>query len=530
MIPAALSTIVVLAALVTPRYVNAGALAARLERAEPGLRRHGPWLVALISIAVVWFVWDAIVPIAKVHDESSYLLQADIFARFRWTAPSPPIPEFFEQPHVLVSPAVASKYPPGHALLLSLGAFVGFPPLVPLILTGLAAALLFAIVTRLVNPWVALLSWVVWISTPMVLHFQPSYLSELTTVVMVLAAWWCLLQWRSSRQPRWLYLVALAVGWGAITRPLTMLAFAIPIGVVVVRDVARLRSWRSLAIAVGVGVAVLSLLPLWSAKTTGNWKLSPIELYRRDYLPFDKLGFTPDTSAPLRGIAPPLQSTYDYYRLARQEQRLETVPRVMSERFVQLMIAVFQGSRLVLLPFAVAALFFMDGALAFALASAVVAFFAYLPYTHWAPWTIYYLEAAPVLATLAALGIWQALRRLHANERSVTVGMSAVVVALAMFAVPSVLRWRLDHRQRSQVDRSFAANLRKLPPHSIVFLRYSPRVAQHMSSVFNYPDLSAVPVWVVHDLGPRNDELRKLAPDRQSFDFEEDQLVGRNRR
>ena len=61
---------------------------------------------------------------------------------------------------------------------------------------------------------------------------------------------------------------------------------------------------------------------------------------------------------------------------------------------------------------------------------------------------------------------------------------------------------------------------------AIVFIHYTPRSAQHISVVVNYPDLNAAPVWVVHDLGPRNAELRKLAPNRASFDFDEDQLVG----
>jgi hypothetical protein len=35
-----------------------------------------------------------------IHDEIAYVLQANIFAHFRWSAPSPPIPAFFEQAHV----------------------------------------------------------------------------------------------------------------------------------------------------------------------------------------------------------------------------------------------------------------------------------------------------------------------------------------------------------------------------------------------------------------------------------------------
>ena len=530
MIVVILSAIALVAALMAPLYIRNEAFAARIAGIEDGLRRWGPGVAAVVSIVVVWYVWAALAPIPKVHDENSYLLQAEIFAHGRWTAPSPPIPDFFEQPHVQVVPAVASKYPPGHALVLSLGALLGFPPLVPLVLTGLAAAMLFRLATRLTNPWIALLAWVIWLSAPIVLRFQPSYFSELTTTVLVLGSWWSLLEWRESRKHGWLLLMALAIGWGAITRPLTMLAFAMPIGVVVIRDVLRLRLWRDFALAFAVGVAVLCILPLWNARTTGNWKLSPIELYRLDYLPFDKVGFTPDTSAPRRAVSPVLKTTYDYFLSARKEQRLGNLPRIVADRLVNLAVTLFQGSRLVLLPFALAGLFFSSAPLRFALVSAVVLFVVHLPYAHWAPWTIYYLEMTPVIAVLVALGIWRTLLRVASNERLAPLGVVGVSLVLAVFAVPSIAHWRRDHRTRSALDRAFAAELKKLPPKSIVFMRYSPRIAQHMAVVFNYPDLAKVPVWVVHDLGARNEELRRLAPDRRSFDFEEDQLVRRMRR
>jgi len=527
MIVIALSAIALFAALMSPLYLRNDALAARIDGFENSLRRWGPVAAGIVSLAVVWYVWDAVVPIPKVHDENSYLLQADLFAHGQWTAPSPPIPDFFEQPHVQVVPAVASKYPPGHALLLSLGALVGFPPLVPLILTGLAAALLFRLATRVLNPWTALLTWIIWLTAPIVLRFQPSYFSELTTTVLVLGGWWSLLEWRASRRRRWLLLLALLVGWGAITRPLTMLAFAIPIGVVVVRDVVQRRLWRDFGLAFAIGVAVLCVLPLWNARTTGDWKLSPIELYRRDYLPFDKVGFTPDTSPPRRAVSPVLKTTYDYFLSARKEQRIGNLPHIIADRFVNLAVTLFQGSRLVLVPFLIAGLFFMTAPLRFALVSAAVLFIVHLPYAHWAPWTIYYLEATPVVAALTALGIWRTLRRVASNEQLIPLGAVSVALVLAVFAVPSIERWRRDHRTRSALDRAFSAELKKLPPRSIVFMRYSPRIAQHMAVVFNYRDLAKVPVWVVHDLGARNEELRRLAPDRQSFDFEEDQLVRR---
>ncbi|TMG81359.1 MAG: hypothetical protein E6H78_16950 [Betaproteobacteria bacterium] len=96
------------------------------------------------------------------------------------------------------------------------------------------------------------------------------------------------------------------------------------------------------------------------------------------------------------------------------------------------------------------------------------------------------------------------------------------------FGVAGVRHWRHDHRARAGLDRLFADEIKRLPTKpAIVFIRYTPRSPVHLSEVFNYPDLNAEPVWVVHDLGPRNAELLRAAPNRASFEFDEDQLVGR---
>jgi len=91
---------------------------------------EGAAYVGLATLLIVWWVWGALQPVAVTADEQSYLLQARIFASGRWSLPTPPRPEFFSQPHVLMSPALASKFPPGHALLLALGALIGAPALV----------------------------------------------------------------------------------------------------------------------------------------------------------------------------------------------------------------------------------------------------------------------------------------------------------------------------------------------------------------------------------------------------------------
>lgn len=521
------SAVAFAAALLVPRFRRGATGAVPVERIERALRRFGPGAAAIISAAVVWYTWGDLVPIAKVHDEVSYVLQAEIFARGRWTVPSPPIPEFFEQPHVMVVPAVASKYPPGHAMVLTPGALLGFPALMPLVLTAVTAALIFGLAMRVFNPWVGALSWILWITAPLVLRFQPSFFSELTTTTTILLSWWCLLSWRETRRLRWLLLVALCMGWCAITRPLTALAFALPIGILVIYDVSRLSRWRDLALAMLVGMLVVGILPLWSAKTTGNWRLTPIELYRRDYMAYDKIGFTVDTTPPRRGETPVLKTLNDYFLSAHKQQNVRRLPLTAYERVVAIAAAFFQGWRLPVMLFALAGFFALNGAMQFAMLSVLSTFLAHLTYAHYPPWTIYYVETAPAISALTAIGFWYVARRIVVDERGMRVATAFATVLVFAFGIVNWHHWRGDHHARAGFDRLFARELQKLPAKpAIVFIHYTPRSAQHISVVFNSPDLNAAPVWVVHSLGPRNAELRKLAPNRASFDFDEDQLVG----
>jgi hypothetical protein len=512
-------------ALALARAIRSDTLHARLASLEAPLGRFGPWIAAAVSVAIVWYVWGELLPIAKIQDESSYVLQSEIFARGRWTLPSPVIPEFFEQPHVLVVPALASKYPPGHALLLAVGALVGFPALVPLLLTGVSGALVFALARRLSNPWVALLTWWLWITAPIVLKFQPGYLSEGTTGTLWLAAWWWLLDWRRTRARRPLLLLAAAIGWCAITRPLTAVVVAIPVGILVLWTVVRAGGARDLGLAMIVGTAVLAILPLWSARTTGDWKEWPVERYRKDYMPFDKPGFSADTSAPRRAVSPVIRSLNHFFSNARKQQTVDALPGIATRRAFNLVIGWFQNVRLPLLVFAVAGLFALTGPVAFGLATAALLFVAHLSYAHDPAWTVYYVEATPVIAMLIALGIWRLSRWATRGEARAPMAAALTFAVLVPFALPAIGDWRDDHRTRGAFDRRFAQGLEGVEGPAIVFLRYSPRLTVHPSVVFNFVNPERAPVWVVHDLGARNRELQTIAPERRAYVLDEEELL-----
>jgi hypothetical protein len=489
--------------------------------------RAAPVLAGLATAALTWWIWGfAADPSGVFHDENAYRLQARIFAAGRWADPAVPADSFFDQMHVLSRPLRAAKYPPGHALALAIGFAAGAPPAVTLLLAFGTGALLFALAREISDGAIAFLAWLIWLTSPGALLYRSSYFSELTTAFLWLAAWWMLWRWRNTRAPGWLVALAALVGFGAVTRPLTMVVFALPIAFVLLRSSGGGARWRALAAAALCGAAVMLLWPLWSLKTTGKAGVSPHALYTRTVMPWDRIGLgRPPSDVPLAAL--PEDARGEWIREFVQLHERHTVanlPGILRRRLVAIWGDMWGGWRAPLFPFALAGLFVAPAAARVGLAAAALLVLAHLVYASPAGWTVYYYECYAVFAFVTAVGLGWAWRRLVEGARAPrlrTSGLWLSGAAILIGALPAVLLARATYEANTRGARALSLAMSAAPPPAVVFVRYGPRHDPHRSLVVNGPDLANAPFWIVHDRGSDNQRLLRLAPQRAPYLYDE---------
>lgn len=489
--------------------------------------RAAPWVfAALTGLGFLWIVGWTFGPPAMITDEQAYVLQAQIFAHLRWTAPTPPFPEFFSQAYVLLRPAIAAKYPPGHSILLAPGFALGLPWLIPLLLNAWTGGLVFALARRATRPALGLLTWTLWIFCRSNLAWRVSYFSELTTGALWLAGWWCAFEWWETGRRRWIVLLALAVGWGAITRPYSMLLYALPLAAVLGVRIWRERRFGDLAAGLAAAVLVLGLLPLWAWRSTGDWRVTPLERYTATYMPFDRMGFAP-ADPPVRDTLPTDQAAVvQHLREVHAAHTVEALPRTAAERGLQVALGVWDTWRVALAPAAIVGLFFLGGAGWVAVGSSLLLFLGYLLWGHESTWSLYYVELVPGLEFLTACGVWAILARIAGRGRPDD-GRAAVA---ALAAVPAMLAFSLVVANGAAVRWSyiFAARyqfqdlLSRVPPGpKLVFVRYKNGHYAHSSLITNDPFFATSPLWLAYDRGDADTLLIRAAPERTPYLYDE---------
>ncbi|HET9359707.1 MAG TPA: hypothetical protein VFO58_08155 [Vicinamibacterales bacterium] len=489
--------------------------------------RWAPLLAGLLTLIAVRIVWGSFSEPGVIHDERAYLLQASIFAQGQWTLPSPPLPAFFEQMHVFVEPAVFAKYPPGHALVLAFGAWLGLPGLMPVLLAALSGGLIFWIARRLANEWVSLFTWWLWTTGWANLYWAASYFSETTSTAMWWLAVFGTIRWLDSGRTAYLTLAAAALAFGIETRPLTIVALSLPLAWVIVRrlkDVATAAT--TLALPAVAALAILALGPIWNQQTLGDWRQNPYSYYSQAYFPFDKPGFGVDATPPLRQPQPELAAVGEWSRQVHSDYVPAALPVAFVKRILSVLFWTIDGWRLWLGVLILAAVLHGSRIERLGLAAAGTLFLGYLSFAHPPMWIVYYVEILPILYFLAACQMGRLFHTLSGAGRGdgpvwpahVTAAAAVTALLLVPLGVSDVWRVRGAVDQRNAFHRSARAAVEKnTPVKSIVFVRYSADHNPHLALTGYGADLASTGRWVAFDRGDRNRELLSLAPGVPAF-------------
>jgi hypothetical protein len=516
------------AALLLTGWLAARVIPGRIAPVADRWLRHRRAPLVIGIVTALTFAWVAgstldVEPIST--DEASYLLQAEIFAAGKLTAPAPPIPEFFEQVWVMVSPRLYSKYPPGHALALAPGVALGFPWLVPFLLNIVNGGLLFALLRRAAGPAPALLTWSAWVLSGMAMAWQTSYFSEVTLMACWLGAVAAGWRWLDGHGTRWLVGASLLVGYGVLTRPLSILLLVLPLAVLIGRKfINDPASRRPVLVAAGAGLVVLLFLPLWNLGTTGEATRSPLREYTETYLPWDRLGFAIESTAARRPAPPDLAPIAAHLARVHREHTVERLPRTLLERGDRVRRILFTHWRLVLVLPTILGLFALGRLGWLAMTAPVAQWLGHAVWGHEAGWTLYYAESAALWFLPGAIGVvmivrWLAKRLRDDAEFEPRVALAALLAAPALFVLSiqdsAVYRgWRAG---RAVESRSFSEYVEAGPARAIYFVRYGPPRSGRAGLVRNSPWLADAQAWIVYDLGTRNRELLNAAPDRTPF-------------
>jgi hypothetical protein len=408
-----------------------------------------------------------------------------------------------------------------------------------MVFAGVTGALIFSLARRVTNGPVALLTWLLWSSGSALLRYQGIFLSQTATLPLWLGTLYLLLTYRADHRRWTLLALGGCLGLLAITRPVTAVALALPVGAVIVREVRRVHAWRHLALAGVAGAAIVAIVPLHNHMTTGDWRVTPLVAYSRRYTPFDFPGFGYTAPRELAPLPPDLDSVRTFLAEARRRHTLVALPATLRSRAWYATLDMFTGWRAPFLIFAVVGALALPPAGVFALATSVVLLLMYAFHAHWAHWTAYYVEGYPAIIFASAVGlcafaewairrrpIWVRLQHGPSADYKVRV---AVLALCAFVTVPAAIvlpRYRAAWQRTTIYQRRFTTALwlaQRESPRSIIFVDYGQNHDVHSSLVWNVPDLAQAKTWIAYERGPDDLRLMRLAPERQAYIFRADQ-------
>jgi len=529
----------------------------------PGLA--SPWVAAAcllaMSTALTWIMFQGT---PHVWDAVSHIFHAEILASGRLFVDSHPLREFFHGNTIVNNGHWYSQYPPGHTLMLAIGAAAGVPWLVNPVLGALFVLALAGLGRACYGNDQGRLSLLLALASPFVVLMSTEFYSHASAILWVTLALCSYVRFMRGDRGAWIVATGTFLGLCAITRPLTALGVGLPLTVDALAHASTWWKGRRLGAAtLGVlsSVVICGGLLAYNNATGG----SPFSFgYGAAHGPGFGVSGLPTISPPPQGaspdsivgassdsrgatasdpevpsrnlgsarqemrpiVRPPPAHPYPWWlRVSARVQRLNDALFALPFPSLLLVLLAFLGPR--------------SSRWDYLLLSIPLGLLAvYAPVTYWesefGPRYVY--EACGPLLLLAARGvsnIGPVVQHFGITSKSLVPQMRGAV--LIGFLLGALLLWppRIEFygspgwgwALRDDVaDAVDAAKLRD----ALVFVDTSGRFGDRpYLAVFlrNGLDLDATDVLYARDLGARNEELQRLFPERRAFLFSEGELT-----
>jgi hypothetical protein len=271
---------------------------------EPGmlqvwLTAWGIGLVTFINLALVASYCDGLPP--AVHDEYSYLFQAETFINGRLTNPGlGEDRKLVDMMHVLnISDGhFASRYFPGVGVWVAPFLAFDMPYVSNWVACAITAMLAFGIGREIGGYWTGVVAGLLTSCSPTIEFFSNMILSHHATLMGLYLFIFCLMRfWKySSRND--LLLASLGLTVAMLSRPLTALAVCLPFAVAYLFWLVRQSREKQLAsamVSTGLFVTPIALgmgfMLVYNQATTGSMTTTPYSQYTEYYTPRHVFGF-----------------------------------------------------------------------------------------------------------------------------------------------------------------------------------------------------------------------------------------------
>jgi hypothetical protein len=225
-------------------------------------------LTVLLTSYLGYVLYDHIV---FNPDSAAELFTANTLAQGRLYAPAPvQIEPFFHYSIFVQNDRWISTFPLGHSLFLSLGALFKVPWIITPILAGFIIYLTWNIAFKCYNREVAWLSVILLFTSPFFILASSEYLNHITALFCFTLFLYGFVCWHEKPTFSNVLIMALGMGFCAITRPLTALGLHTPFIVYLIIKVNK-RNLKYIVYLALVTIFILSLQGYFNYQTTGEW-------------------------------------------------------------------------------------------------------------------------------------------------------------------------------------------------------------------------------------------------------------------